>query len=111
MSGRPGKPRNQRVLVQYSSEEFEVLRQKYARSTSRTFSHYVRKVSLEDPVEVTVRNESFDAFVEEVIALRKTMMEVFSKGNWGVADRERLLQLHHEIKLQIDKIAELCMPH
>ena|SRR6185312_15975504 len=111
MSGKPGKLRKQRVIVLYSDEEFEELRKKYARSTSRSFSHYVRKVSLEEPVGMIVRNGSFDAFIEEVIVLRKAMVEVFREGKWSSANQERLVQIHQEIKLIIDKIAALCTPH
>jgi hypothetical protein len=113
MSGKPGRIRTHRVLVLYSDEEFEELRQIFARSTSRSFSHYVRKVSLEEPMGMIVRNASFDAFIEEVIVLRKTMREVFreGKGKWSPSNQERLVQLHQEIKLVIDKIAALCTPH
>jgi len=99
------------VLVLYSEEEFEALREKYARSTSRTFSHYVRKVSIEEPVAMVVRNGSFDAFVEEIIVLRKVMLQIRADGEWSSANQERLVQLHQEIKSVIDKIAALCMPN
>jgi hypothetical protein len=99
------------VIVLYSDEEFEALRKNYARSTSRTFSHYVRNVSLQEPVGMIIRNGSFDAFIDEVIVLRKTMMEIFREGKWSPANQERLIQLHQDIKLIIDKIALLCTPH
>jgi len=111
MSGRPGIFRTQRVIILYSDEEFEVLRKLYARSTSRSISGYVRKVSLEEPVGMVVRNGSFDAFIEEIIVLRKAMLEVYREGKWSPANQERLVQVHQEIKLVIDKIATLCTPH
>ena len=111
MSGRPGIPRNQRVIANYSEEEFERLRELYARSTSRTFSAYVRKVSLEEPIGITTRNESFDGFVAEIIVLRKVMTDIFQDGKWSPADREQLLQIHEQIKSLINKISILCMPH
>ena len=109
MSGKPGTVRRKKVVVRYSGEEFEELRKKLARSTSRSLAHYVRKVSLEEPVGV-VRNGSFDSFIEEVILLRKTIKEIYQEGKWSPANQERLVQLHQEIKLVIDKIAVLCMP-
>lgn len=111
MSGRPGKFRKERVIVLYSDEEFEALRKLYARSTTRSYSSYVRKVSLEEPVGIVTRNGSFDAFIEEIIVMRKAMMEIYREGKWSPANQERLVILHQEIKLVIDKIAELCTPH
>ena len=111
MSGRPGKFRTQRVIALYGDEEFEVLRKLYARSTCRSISGYVRKVSLEEPVGIVTRNGSFDSFIEEIIVLRKKMMEVYREGKWSLANQERLVILHQEIKLVIDKIADLCTPH
>lgn len=111
MSGKPGKFRGQRVIVLYSEDEFEELRKLYARSTSRTFSHYVRKVSLEEPVGIITRNESFDGFVAEIIVLRKIMLEIYQEGKWSPGSQERLVQLHEEIKSLINKIYILCTPH
>ena len=111
MSGRPGIFRSQRVIVLFSDEEFEVLRQWFARSTSRTIAAYVRTVSLQEPIGIITRNGSFDAFIEEVITLRKTLAEVYHQGKWTPANQERLIGLHQEIKLVIDKIADLCTPH
>ncbi len=62
---------------------------------------YVRKVSLEEPVEITVRNASFDAFIDEIMVLRKEM---------AACSKESLVELHVEIKNKINKIVELCMP-
>lgn len=98
-----------RVIVLYSAEEFGKVRMLFARSTSRTISSYVRKVSLEEPVGVVMRNGSFDAFVEEVVVLRKEMMRLLGEGNWNPGDRERLVRLQEEIRVSINKIAELCM--
>lgn len=111
MSGRPGIFRKQRVIVLYDDEEFETLRQWFARSTSRTIAAYVRTVSLQEPIGIISRNGSFDAFIDEVIVLRKTMLELRRDGKWSPANQERLIGLHEEIKLVIDKIADLCTPH
>ena len=111
MGRRPGKLRTERVIVLYSTEEFEELRKLYARSTSRSFSSYVRKVSLEEPVGIVTRNGSFDAFVEEIVVLRKAMMTIYQEGQWSPANQERLVHIHEEIKIIVNKIAELCMPH
>ena len=111
MSGKPGKVRRQRVIVLYSDEEFETLRKLFARSICRSYGGYVRKVSLEEPIGMVIRNGSFDAFIEEVIVLRKAMLEIYREGKWNAANQERLVQLHEEIQRVINKIAILCTPH
>lgn len=110
MSGKPGKLRKQRVIVLYSDEEFEELRKIFARSICRTYGSFVRKVSLEEPVGMIVRNASFDGFIEEVILLRKAMMTIYQEGKWSPANQERLVQLHEKIQSVIEKIALLCTP-
>jgi len=109
MAGKKGKARNDRVIVLYSLEEFERLRQLFARSTCRTYGAYVRKVSLEEPVQMIVRNGSFDSFVEEVIALRKEMASVRDLGPFTPENQERLLRLQLDIQICINKIGDLCM--
>lgn len=95
----------------YDDVEFEALRTLYARSMCRTFSSYVRKVSIEEPVAVALRNVSFDGFVEEVAVLRKEMKQIYQEGKLDRENQQRLVVIHEEIKLLIDKISELCMPH
>jgi hypothetical protein len=109
MSGKKGILRCNRVIALYSIEEFERLRQLFARSTCRTYGAYVRKVSLEEPVQMVVRNGSFDSFVEEVIALRKEMAAIREEGQFSTGDQERMQLLHVEIQACINKICELCM--
>jgi hypothetical protein len=111
MSGKPGKLRSQRVIVLYSEDEFEALRKLYARSTSRTFSAYVRRISLEEPVNIITRNESFDGFVAEIIVLRKVMTDIYQEGRWSSIEQGQLVQIHEEIKSLINKISMLCTPH
>ena len=111
MAGRKGKLRLNRVITLYSDDEFEELRKKYARTTCRTFSGYVRKVSLEEPVAVVVRNGSFDAYVDEITVLRKQMRQIYEEGKLDRENQERLISIHGEMKVVIDKIFELCMPN
>ena len=104
------KARTHRVNLCYNDEEIEELQKKYARSTCQTLSSYVRKVSLEEPVEMIVRNGSFDSFVDEIVVLRKEMKVISQQALLPPDMQERLVQLHEEIKIYIHKIADLCMP-
>jgi hypothetical protein len=101
MNKKAGTKRTERIIVLYTEEEFARVKKHFARSTSRTMAGYVRKVSLEEPVEITVRNASFDAFIDEIMVLRKEM---------AACSKESLVELHVEIKNKINKIVELCMP-
>ena len=109
MAGKKGKVRPHRVIVLYSTEEFEQLRQLFARSTCRTYGAYVRKTSLEEPVQMVVRNGSFDSFVEEAIVLRKEMAAIREQGVFMPEHQERLVRLQEEIQACINKINDLCM--
>lgn len=110
MARRKGKLRADRVIVLYSSDEFDRLRQLFARSTNRTISGYVRRISLEEPVQVIHRNGSFDSFVDEITVLRKELAAIREQGALSPAMQERLLRLHENLQERIDQIVELCMP-
>jgi hypothetical protein len=109
MAGKKGKLRDKRIIVLYSNEEFQQVKMLFARSISTTISSYVRKISLEEPVEIINRNSSFDDFIAEIVLLRKEMASIRQLGL--TPEREMLIiRLQEEIKLIINKIANLCMP-
>jgi hypothetical protein len=100
--------RTERVVILYSEEEYQRLKKYFSRSISKTVCRYVRKVSLEEPVEILVRNASFDAFIEEVIQLRKEMVLV-RKLTLTPERENMLIRLLDDIKSKMNKITELCM--
>ena len=101
--------RIRRVSIFYTMKEFEELKKCWSKSTCRNIPNYIRKLSLEDPVEVLVRNASFDAFVEEIIQLRREMSRIRQLPL--TSEREnQIIRLQDTIQTQINKIAELCMP-
>lgn len=110
MARKPGIPRTERLLILYSEEEYRQLKKVFARSVSRTISSYVRKVSLEEPVEMINRNASFDDFIGEIVQLRIEMTAIRKMGLLSGESQARLIDLHEEIQKTITKIAELCMP-
>jgi hypothetical protein len=98
------------VKVRYTAEDFTRLKKAFARSTCRTIAGYIRKLSLQQPVEILHRNASFDDFVGEIVRLREEMSAVHHIASWTPDQRARLLFLQAEIQSSIDKIAKLCMP-
>jgi len=69
---------------------------------------YVRKVSLGDPVEICIRNQSFDDFVEELIPLRKEMATALKEAA-AEPGLERVIRVQEDIKVIMNKILSLCM--
>lgn len=97
-------------MILYTEEEYRQVKKLFARSVCRTMSSYVRKVSMEEPVEMIVRNASFDAFIEEIVELRREMGAIRKAGWVTSATEARLVQLYGAIQEKINQIAELCMP-
>jgi hypothetical protein len=106
----PTERKHTAVKVRYTAEEFIRLKKAFARSTCRTIAGYVRRISLQQPVEILQRNASFDEFIGEVICLRKEMASIRELSNWSTDHHARLLELQAGIQTSIDKIAKLCMP-
>jgi hypothetical protein len=101
--------RTERLILLYNEDEFKRLKLLFAKSLCHSIAGYVRKVSLEDPVEIAVRNESFDDFVGEIIQLRKEMTSLRKEAAFAPA-LEKIIQVQEDIKSIINKIIELCMP-
>jgi hypothetical protein len=102
--------RTERLILLYNEDEFKRLKLLFAKSLCHSISGYVRKVSLEDPVEIAVRNESFDDFVGEIIQLRKEMVSLRKEAAFTPEQLEKVIRMQEDIKTIINKIVELCMP-
>ena len=103
------KKRVEKVAIFYTVEEFDLLKKHFAKSTCRHIPNYVRKLSLGEPVQVLVRNASFDSFIEEIVQLRREMAQI--RGLPLSPEREsQIIRVHDDIRTKINKIAELCMP-
>ena len=105
----PTEHKHTAVKVRYTAEEFTRLKKAFARSTCHTIAGYVRKLSLEQPVEIVNRNASFDDFVGEIVRLREEMTVIRQLPGWTTEQRVRLIFLEAEIQSSIDKITKLCM--
>jgi hypothetical protein len=108
MARQKGKVRNKRIIVLYSNEEFQQVKMLFARSMSTTISSYVRKVSLEEPVEIINRNVSFDDFIGEIVQLRKEMADIRQLPLTSEGELQ-LIRLQGDIQLRINQISDLCM--
>ncbi|MBS1605457.1 MAG: hypothetical protein JST42_22525 [Bacteroidetes bacterium] len=108
MRQKSGNPRTERVLVLYSADEFSRLKKLFARSTGKTLSNYVRNVSLQEPVEVVQRNQSFDDFVVELVLLRKELASI-RQLPLTPEKMQQITRLHEEIRNKTYQIADLCM--
>lgn len=104
MRSREPKHLKWKVSVGLKKEDIDRLRQERSNSTCRTLSEYCRKLLLGKPVRVFYRDQSFDAFIDEVIVLRKEMQNVLGKGPFSTEDERRLINLQEEIKKYINKI-------
>jgi len=108
MRQKAGNPRKKRLLVLYTDEEFNQVEKHFARSTSNTLGNYVRDVSLQVPVEVVHRNQSFDDFVEELILLRKELSSI-RQLPLTPGTEQQIIHLHEEIRNKTYQIADLCI--
>lgn len=92
------------ISITLCKDDLERLRRDASKSTCRTVTAYCRKLLLGKPVRVFYRNQSFDSFIEEAIALRKEMELLRKLGTFTPAIVERIIFLQEEIKRTINKI-------
>jgi len=92
------------VQIGMYKEDLERLKQAVSSSTCRSLSEYCRKLLLNKPVSIFYRSQSFDAFIEEAIALRKEMETMRQGGMFTPDGEKRLIALQEEIKQCINKI-------
>jgi MobC-like protein len=70
------KIRNKWLTIRMTEAEYEELRRLCKKTTCRQLSQYGRNVLLNKPVYVRFRNESLDAFLAEIIDLRREFKAV-----------------------------------
>ena len=67
-----------RVSIRLKETEFNKLEAEFKKTTCRKFSEYLRNIMLTKPVTIRYRNASADAFLTEMIGLKK---ELSALGN------------------------------
>jgi len=90
--------RNKFLKIRITLKELEAIRLKASKTTSKKTSDYVRRILFDKPVITYFRNQSFDDFVAEMVALRNELNAIANNYNQVV---KRLHSLQHldEIKL------------
>lgn len=106
---RKKQNRDQRLRLYYTSEEYAELKTLAARSNHRTISGYVRRASLQRPIVIATRNASFDRLIDEIILLRQELSALRQGIVFTTEQKARMVQIQEDIRVLINKIAELCM--
>ena len=85
--------RTRKLTVRFTPTEYEKLEKKFQNTTSSQLSHYVRNVLLEKPVVIKYRNQSLDAFMEEIILLKQELNAIGNNFNQAVKKLHTLKQI------------------
>ncbi len=86
-----------RVAVKFKPSEFLQIRKYLDASTCKTFSNYIRKVSLQEPIVKTYRNLSADDFLEEMIELKN---ELKALGSSYLLSLKKLQTFNHSAEIK-----------
>jgi hypothetical protein len=114
-----------KVTVRFKEAEYKKINAGFRTTTQQKLSGYIRNVLLQKPVTVYTRNQSFDAFVAEMILLRRELSSIGNNFNqavrklhtmehlseiktWALLNensKQSLFKKIEEINLKIEKIA------
>jgi len=89
--------RTKLLQVRLTVEELETIQRKFSHSTCKKLTDYVRKMLFGKPIAIYQRNQSFDDFMTEMIALRTELNAIGNNYN-QVVKRLHTLQHFEEIK-------------
>jgi len=114
----PQTPKEHRLNLRLSDAEWNKIQRHASATICRNLSEYCKKVLLNKPVRVLVRDQSFDDFEEDMVPLLpilKTQADNFSRLMDTSNAVPALLEAHREfmaaanqIKESMIKIADLC---
>jgi hypothetical protein len=103
--------------VRLTPEEYTKLQKAFSKTTCRKLSDYARKILLDKPVIGTIRNQSLDDFMAEMIKLRTELNSIGNNFNQAVKrlhTLDQIVEFRHwimrhetEKKLLFDKIDEI----
>jgi len=85
--------RTRKVTVRFTIKEYGKVDTNFKNTTSLQLSHYIRIVLLDKPVVIRYRNESLDAFMEEIILLRQELNAIGNNFNQSVKKLHTLSQI------------------
>lgn len=72
------------LKIRVSEEEKKKIQYFQSQSTEKSLSNYLRKLALQKPVTIRVRNESTDDFLKEMIELKKQLNGIGNNFNQSV---------------------------
>jgi hypothetical protein len=76
--------RKKMVVVRMNESEHASLENLYKKSTCRNLSEYLRKVGLQQPVTIKIRNQSADDLLQEFIRLKNELNAIGNNFNQAV---------------------------
>jgi hypothetical protein len=98
MEEKRKKGYTRKVTVRFKELEFKYLEIQLKKTTCRKLSEYVRKMVLQQPVVLTYRNASADAFLTEMIELKNELSAIGNNFNQAVK-KLHTLNLVPEVRL------------
>jgi hypothetical protein len=78
------KTKDKWLHIRLSEDEHKKIHDDFKRSTCRKLSEFARTKLLEKPVTILYRNQSLDAFMSELIRLRKDLNAIGNNFNQSV---------------------------
>ena len=88
---------SRKVTVRFTSKEYQKIITGFKNSTKQQLSGYIRSILLEKPITVYTRNGFYDAFVAEMILLRRELNMIGNNFNQSVKKLHVLSEIE-EIK-------------
>ncbi len=79
--------------IRLKPEEYSQIKKNVSKTTCRKTSDYARKILLNKPVTGTVRNQSLDDFMTEMIKLRNELNNIGNNFNQAVKKLHTLQQI------------------
>ncbi len=80
------------VNTRFSDTEYAQLQKRFAQTTCRELSDYIRRTLLAQPVSITYRNQSLDDFLTDMVALTKELNTIGSYFNQTVHQLNQIQQ-------------------
>jgi hypothetical protein len=86
-----------RISMRLKETEYRAFEEQFKKSTCRKFSEYLRNIMLAKPVTIRYRNASADAFLTEMIGLKKELSAIGNNFNQMIK-RLHTISDFHELK-------------
>src|SRR5690242_15197768 len=76
--------RKKMLVVRMNDEEYNSLQKLYSTSSCRTLSQYLRKVGLQQPVSIKIRNQPADDLLQQFIGFKNELNAIGNNFNQAV---------------------------